>query len=204
MVDLTESDEEENLAIVEEPRIVAGNATVITVLESIGANIIINGRLDPEKSFVAMTNINLKFPINAIGRRAAGWIPVETIETRTRDSGMRPIECELDGEYFKILGVRRIHSFNWFPGKTEMGKKIKVRAIEVPGFPHTPDFTLERVEMGRPFCLNHLIYIDPINRYVVVRDDEGHDFTLPYQVRYKKRSSLDAERFRIIRDEDFE
>lgn len=203
VIDLTGSGEEENLNIIEEPRAVAGNADVFGVLETIGANIIINGRLDPAKPFVAMTNVNFKFPINAIGRRAAGWIPIGTMETRTRDSGLRPIECELDGEYFKILGVRQIHSFDWFPGKTESDKRVRIRAMEVPGFPHTPDFTLERIELGRPFCVNHLVYIDPVNRYVVVRDNEGNDTTLPFQIRYKRRSYLDAERFRNIREEDF-
>lgn len=204
-VENTEEDRNDNEveAIGEELRLAVGNPGVFLALERIGANIIVNGRVDPTLPFVAMTNINWEFPVNAIGQRVVKWIPESTTETRTRDKPLRAIDCRLDGEAFKILGVKRIHSALWFPGKTNDVRTIRIRAIEVPHFPHTPDFTLERIELGRPFCAAHLVYVDPVNKYVVVRDDEGRDVTLPFQIRCKRRSIADGRRFLSIREEDF-
>lgn len=186
-----------------ELRTAVGTEAVFVALESIGANIIVNGRLDPNLELVAMTNINCLFPVNAIGARAAKWAPGNTTETRYRGTSLRPLECELDGAFFKLLGIKKIHSIMWYAGKNDAERTIRVRAVEVPGFPHTPDFTLERIELGRPFCLDHVVYVDTMNRYIVIRDDNDVDVTLPFQIRRKRRTAEEAERFHTIRAEHF-
>lgn len=62
------------------------------------------------------------------------------------------------------------------------GWNIKNQNTNIGSTP-IPDFTLERIELGRVLCVWHVVYVDLKNKYVVIWDDEGNNLTLPFQVR---------------------
>lgn len=174
-----------------------GNDGAFRMLQLINRAIIIDGKLDPEINNIAMTHVNYRFPVNLIGKRASDWIPNGMKRTVTQKNPLRNVHGRLDGEFFKVINAVTTHEFDWFPGRWREGS-IKIQAVEVPGGRHTPDYPLERIEMGRIFCMKHVVAINLTPPTIILRCTNGEDVELRYRVRNKLRSKEDGERFRRL------
>lgn len=174
-----------------------GNDGAFRILQLINRAIIVDGKLDPDINNIAMTHVNYRFPVNLIGKRASDWVPKELKRTMTRKNPLRNIHGRLDGEFFKVINAVTTHEFDWYPGRWREGS-IKIQAVEVPGGRHTPDYPLERIEMGRIFCMKHVVAVNLTPPTIILRCTNGEDVELRYRVRNKLRSREDGERFRQL------
>lgn len=172
-----------------------GSDGMFRMLELINRAIIVDGKLDPEVSNVAMTHINYNFPVNLVGQRASRWVPNRDRNVATMKNPLRNICGKLDGEFFQVVGATSVHEFEWYPGRWMEGN-IRIRTIEVPPTRHTPDFPLERIELGKMFCAKHVVAVNFTPPQIIIRCNNGKDVELRYRVRNKLRSREDGERFR--------
>lgn len=162
-----------------------GSDEVFRQLKRIKKNIFVRCRVNPKDSRAVMVHISWHFPCNLIGSRVVReWIPKNS---RSRLDSLPSINCNLDGAPFQLNGIKRKWDILIYPYMESADDAYSFTAYELPSSRHTPDYAVERIQLGRKFVRDHVVAIDTDREVIQLVNDVGHAIWLPYQIRNKSR-----------------
>lgn len=176
--------------------LVPGNAVAMAALENIGRDIFIYGSINPNKRLRLMIHISVNFPLNVMGGRVKNWLAPYSYAMRRKTIPMPRIRCQLDGQPFALSGITDTYILKLYPHLDCAVDPFSVYISELPCKLHTPDFALERVQLGEKFCRMYVLSVSESPDIIFLRNSLGHDLRKNFFRRGKRRSWEDGNRYR--------
>lgn len=175
--------------------VLPGNSTALGALEDIGRDIFFYGRVNPNKINRLMVHVSVNFPMNVMGGRVKNWLAKDCLEVDRKRTPIGPINCKLDGAAFRLAQIQDIYKIKLFPHLNSEADPFSIHVAELPCRLHTPDFAIERMQLGRDFCMKHVVMVKTNPDVLFMRNSMGHLVTKKFYRRHKRRSMSDGEKY---------